>query len=81
MTHETPHDLKTPAHLLSQQARAQLEFSPGPIPCDDCLYATTCRHRQLACRSFAQYVKNGRWTARNTLRLPSRRFYRRLYRC
>ncbi len=81
MSRQTPNSLNDPPHALSQLARAQLKFSPGLTPCDDCLYATTCRHRQLACRSFAQYVKNGRWTARSTLRLPSRRFYRRLYRC
>lgn len=80
MTREAMRGLNDAAHLLSQQARAHVEFSPESIPCDDCLYATTCRHRQLACRSFAQYVKSGRWTAQSTLRLPSRRFYRRLYR-
>jgi hypothetical protein len=81
MTREMMHGLNDVAHLLPRQSLEQLEFVPEPVPCDDCLYATTCRRRQLACQAFAQYVKNGRWTAQSTLRLPSRRSYRQLYRC
>lgn len=51
-----------------------------PPPCDCCACAVACRHRHLACRAFAQYIKTGRWKVLITRRLPSGRSYQRLFR-
>jgi hypothetical protein len=66
--------------LLLRQELEQRDLAPELVPCDGCPHAITCRSRQLACKSFAEYVKTGRWKPRATPRLPSRRPYLKLFR-
>lgn len=63
-----------------RQELEQLDLAPERLPCDGCPHAITCRSRQLACKSFADYVKTGRWKPRAAPGLPSRRPYLRLFR-
>lgn len=81
MSRATMLGLSEAVQPLPRQEPEQFEFTPEPVPCDDCRYATTCGRRQLACRAFAQYVKHGRWEAPSAFGLPSRRSYRRLFSC
>lgn len=63
----------------SPQGLKQFDLAPEPVPCAGCPHATTCRSRQLACKTFAEYVKTGRWRPRVISRLPGRRPYLRLF--
>ncbi len=80
MTRTVPRNSSSIARLLSRQEFAQLDPAPEPMPCDGCAHAIMCSSRQLACKTFAQYVRTGQWNVQASPRRPSREPYKRLFR-
>jgi len=80
MTRSAPRGIRD----VGRPSRAPESPRPGfviePPPCDDCPHATICRTRQLACRAFSAYARNGRWKRQDVGKLPGRGRYRRLFR-
>ncbi len=79
MTRTIPRNSPLTPRPSPRQEFEQFDPAPEPVPCDGCPHAITCHSRQLACKTFAEYVKTGRWKAQATSRLPSRRPYLRLF--
>lgn len=79
MTRATLRGSPNATRLSTRQEFEQFDPASKPVPCDGCPHAIPCRSRQLACKTFAEYVRTGQWEAQFPSRLPSREPYQRLF--